>query len=384
MGVCCSCNRKGFLLSVDSAGLCKVCAEAKRKDEMARMAELNRQQAEKLRQRDELVQLRYNDLISVYNSAIVDVSTCALVDISTAIPFCDRFLQNLIDFAALDGCDKFIQDNAKVYGSFVELPSLGYVQRTTNPDGISFSRQISKIEACKKQYESILSESNRFAELINEVNFTEVAICDTAEAIPRNLSKHSVDTKSITKRTPVTKLNTFIVIDTETTGLSPIKNEIIQLSAVKFVGFQPVEAFSTYIRPREGLNQKAQEINHIGLEQVQDAPYFEEIKASFIEFIGDVYLDKTPIVGHNISFDLNFLASYGVGIYSFHRPVYDTLELARKTYSLETKFTLDFLGRNKLSVIRESAHNAISDCLITGMLFSDIYRERTGIDLETH
>ena len=45
----------------------------------------------------------------------------------------------------------------------------------------------------------------------------------------------------------------FVAIDCETTGLKIGGNDIIELAAVKFVDFKPVEKYHTYLKPRNPI-----------------------------------------------------------------------------------------------------------------------------------
>ena len=41
----------------------------------------------------------------------------------------------------------------------------------------------------------------------------------------------------------------FVAIDVETTGLSPLYNELIEVSAIKYEGANKIDTFSTLIKP---------------------------------------------------------------------------------------------------------------------------------------
>ena len=104
---------------------------------------------------------------------------------------------------------------------------------------------------------------------------------------------HAQDYNSFLK---LIKFNDFYAIDLETTGLSEVKNEIIQIAIIKFHHFQPVEILSSYVKPRRGLKPEAAAVNHITEDMLADAPYIEQIMQSADTFIGE----KAPIVAHNL------------------------------------------------------------------------------------
>lgn len=177
----------------------------------------------------------------------------------------------------------------------------------------------------------------------------------------------------ISKNTVIDKICDYYVLDVETTGLQAYRNEIIQLTAMRFENFEPVECLSTYVMPRKGLNKKAQEINGITDEDIEGAPYIEQIIAEFDRFIGT----KLPLVGHNIIFDLKFLHASGSEAIFAKRRIFDTCALAKRTFEF-SNYKLDYLTAKRLNVIRKDAHDSKSDCLATGLLFKDICQVRIG------
>ena len=113
----------------------------------------------------------------------------------------------------------------------------------------------------------------------------------------------------------------IIVLDTETTGLRPKGNDILQLTILDGTGDT---LFHSYIRPTKKKSWKsAQKVNGITKEMVQDAPIFPDVKNEVQKI-----MDKSElIVGYNINFDLNFLHAAGI---LTHGKVFDVMyEFAR-------------------------------------------------------
>lgn len=197
----------------------------------------------------------------------------------------------------------------------------------------------------------------------------ELAPCSFARDIEPDYS--SVKFAPITEKTILEKVSDFTVIDVETTGVDPYKNDIVQLCAVRFKSFKPVDGFATYIKPPRGINAEAAEINGITADIVADAPGIDQVINAFRAYIGD----KTPLVGHNIIFDLKFLCESGCISLNTKRKFYDTLDLSRRTYDLP-RYKLDYIDTELLGIDRTDAHDALSDCLATGMLFHQICVDR--------
>lgn len=171
----------------------------------------------------------------------------------------------------------------------------------------------------------------------------------------------------ITARTNLERVNDFVVIDVETTGLDPYNDEIVQLCAIRFQAFKPVDGFATYIKPRHGIKKEAAAVNGITAAMVKHAPAIDEAVNAFRAYVGDTL----PLVGHNILFDIKFLTESNCLSLISKRKYYDTLELSRRFFSLPS-YKLDSLDGELLHISREDAHDALSDCLATGMLFEMI------------
>lgn len=107
-------------------------------------------------------------------------------------------------------------------------------------------------------------------------------------------------------------LKDAIVIDTETTGLSPGKHaELLEIAAAKIRIFPDgdikiVGKFKTLVKPELGkVPVKITEITGITTEDVADAPYIEEVMPKLHEFIKGY-----PLIAHSGQFDERFLAYY--------------------------------------------------------------------------
>ena len=100
-------------------------------------------------------------------------------------------------------------------------------------------------------------------------------------------------------------MNSYVVFDTETTGLDLGTSDIIELAAVKVVDNGVVDTFSTLVITDQDISLDATEVNGLTnekLEQDGHAPCI--VYEGFTNFIGDL-----PLVAHNgLSFDFILLA----------------------------------------------------------------------------
>jgi len=101
---------------------------------------------------------------------------------------------------------------------------------------------------------------------------------------------------------------TLVAFDFETTGLSPMVSEIIEIGAVKFdTQGNVLGTFEQLIKPAGGIDPRAQAVNGISEAMVAQCPSLEEVLPQFMMFTG--YDFDTIFVAHNAArFDIKFLA----------------------------------------------------------------------------
>jgi len=168
----------------------------------------------------------------------------------------------------------------------------------------------------------------------------------------------------------------YVVFDFETTGISYLNDDIIEISGVKVRKGQVVDTFSTLVNPERNIPYGATAVNGITDDMVADAPLIREALADFIEFIGDDVL-----VGHNIqSFDLKFLNAAAEALFSttVENDYVDTLYMARKCLpQLSHHKLVDVASYFKISV--EGAHRALNDCMMNQRCFEELGRIQVNI-----
>lgn len=226
------------------------------------------------------------------------------------------------------------------------------------------------------------------AALIRSLPAAEISVAEVpAEKLGVRVL-NEINSSNITARTNREKLGNFVALDVETTGLSVQQAEIIDVAAVRFEDFEPVEVFSTLCFPKKGINPEAAKINGIHEDDVAGKPMFQQIAASLQDFIG-----KENLVGHNLFIDLKFITKYGVDVISQKRKYYDTLEISqrtvqkykyKKTYDRELDFyDSEWVGGDvenyKLGTLCEfykipmpSSHRALGDAVAAGRLFKKL------------
>lgn len=239
----------------------------------------------------------------------------------------------------------------------------------------AIQRKAEREEAAKRREVFLNNKHSEFKAAVDSIPLHEIIISNEKHNRNPEINILDKEYKNITKSTPIKSIKDFIAVDVETTGLKTGGNDIIQLSAVKYKDFSPVEAFNTYIKPRKPIPEAATEINGISDDMVEKSPRFYQIIDSFNEFIEDM-----PLVAHNAPFDIKHLYVNGLDSVE-NKTVYDTLSLSRRTYKDHYSYKLkDICELNNIYIC--NAHNALYDSYAAGELFKCIVADRKGIDLE--
>jgi DNA polymerase III subunit epsilon len=156
----------------------------------------------------------------------------------------------------------------------------------------------------------------------------------------------------------------FVVIDTETTGLRPGPDRVIEIAAVRVRGGVSVGAFQTLLNPQRSIPPFIIRFTGISPEMVQDAPTSEAIFPEFLQFI-----EGATLVGHNLGFDLNFLAHEARLLRrSFPVDGFDTIPLARRLLPGLKRFKLDYVA-DHLHISTVQRHRAMGDAKVTAAVF---------------
>jgi DNA polymerase III epsilon subunit family exonuclease len=162
-----------------------------------------------------------------------------------------------------------------------------------------------------------------------------------------------------------------VCIDLETTGLNSERDRIIDVGAVKFKNGKITDTFASLVNPGIEIAQITTAITGISSKELEAAPKFEEIKAKLKKFIGKAY-----VLGHNVQFDLAFLAANGLELDNRRL---DTFELAPIAFPGRASYALGYLTDN-LDIRHEEKHRALSDSLATTDLFLKILEQVSALD----
>lgn len=153
----------------------------------------------------------------------------------------------------------------------------------------------------------------------------------------------------------------LVALDLETTGLDPKNDRIIEVAAFRITKKGEVlETFHALVQPYVALPQFITHLTGITNAALENAPSWEEIIEKVKAFIGD-----TPILGHSVQFDVNFLSAAGL---TLSNQVLDTLELAQTLLPEEKSYSLEVLSA-KYQLPHPNKHRAADDTRVAIELY---------------
>jgi DNA polymerase-3 subunit epsilon len=163
---------------------------------------------------------------------------------------------------------------------------------------------------------------------------------------------------------------TFVVFDTETTGLRPEAGDrVISLAGVRVRGGQVKrgETFDALVHPGRGIPAESVKFHGITDAMVASALAVDLVLPAFLRFAGEAVL-----VGHEVSFDLRFLEPEArrLGLPSLTaRPILDTRLLSRSLHGPAELHSLEAIAL-RLGVVVIGRHSALGDALTTAEILA--------------
>lgn len=168
--------------------------------------------------------------------------------------------------------------------------------------------------------------------------------------------------------------DSFVIVDLETTGLSPKNGEIIEIGAIKVIDNKVVDKMDVFVKPSRPLTWFTTNLTGITNEMVDEGLSIKDALNVFNEFSSGLRL-----MAHNAKFDMSFLNTYmqkelGQGV---RDDSMDTLLLSRailkdvpnhKLGTLADYFGIDYTG----------AHRALKDCEITLDVYNNLRKKFNG------
>ena len=152
----------------------------------------------------------------------------------------------------------------------------------------------------------------------------------------------------------------IVVCDTETTGLSPRSDALIEIAAVRLDDGIVAGEFHTFVDPQRRIPEDIVELTGITNADVAGAPSAEQAVAAFARFAGE-----GALVAHNARFDAGFVMAHAAPG-QLEGPWVDTLALAQIVLPrLKSHRLHDLSAAFELA---EPTHRALADvCALAGV-----------------
>jgi DNA polymerase III subunit epsilon len=164
-----------------------------------------------------------------------------------------------------------------------------------------------------------------------------------------------------------------IVLDTETTGLSPETGDrVVEIGCVELINHIPTgRHFHAYLNPDREMTEDAFRVHGLSGQFLSSQPRFSDKVAEFLDFIED-----STLIAHNAPFDIGFL---NAELARLSRPalvnaVIDTVSVARDVHP-GARVSLDALCKHYgVDNSRRTLHGALLD----SQILAEVYLELIG------
>lgn len=168
-----------------------------------------------------------------------------------------------------------------------------------------------------------------------------------------------------------------IVLDTETTGLSPAQgHRIIEIGCIELVNRRITgRSWHRFVNPEREIDEGAERVHGLSLADLTGHPRFAEIADELLEFIRGAEL-----IIHNADFDVGFLEhelrlmKHLQPLIAEHAMVLDTLTLARELHPGQRNSLDALCKRYEVDSTSRDLHGA----LIDAELLTNVYLAMTG------
>src|ERR1700730_14787769 len=167
-----------------------------------------------------------------------------------------------------------------------------------------------------------------------------------------------------------------IVLDTETTGLDPLRGDrLVEIGCVEIFNRMPTgQTFHRHINPERDMPAEAFAVHGLSSEFLAHKPLFAHVVEEFLAFIADA-----PLVIHNASFDIGFI---NAELDRIKRPqiarerLVDTLLLARRKHPGVSNRLDDLCSRYSIDNSRRTKHGALLDAELLAEVYIDLIGAR--------
>jgi DNA polymerase-3 subunit epsilon len=173
----------------------------------------------------------------------------------------------------------------------------------------------------------------------------------------------------------------FVIVDLETTGMSPQEAAITEIGAVRVSGGQVCSQFSSLVHTSRAIPEPVAALTGISNTMLAAAPPLSRVLPVFLAFA-----DGCVFAAHNAAFDVGFLeaacAACGLAWPGF--PVLDTVDLAHRVLAdgevpdCKLSTLADYFGART-----PPRHRALPDALATADVLAGLLGRLAGAGIRT-
>ena len=163
-------------------------------------------------------------------------------------------------------------------------------------------------------------------------------------------------------------VDNYVLVDIETTGLSPRTDEIIEIGAIKVKENKIIDTYNTLIKIDRNLNPFITKLTGITDKMLETGKETDKALEEFVNFTGNEI-----IMGHNVNFDINFIYDKCLSYLDYYlsNDFVDTMRIAKYILPDIQNYKLGTLA-NYFGVDYRSAHRGLKDVEITYEVYNKL------------
>jgi CRISPR-associated protein Cas2 len=164
----------------------------------------------------------------------------------------------------------------------------------------------------------------------------------------------------------------YVVVDIETTGLDPDRDDIIELGAVKTAGGEETQ-FSALVATHKAIPQNIREMTGLDNDLLaKEGGDLKTVLEAFLEFAG-----QTELVGYNVHFDMKFLNAglKKCGRPPLTNPTSDLITFVKKEKLFQPNYQLE-TSLHSYGINKKVPHRALEDAMLIYELSAKVKKFR--------
>lgn len=263
--------------------------------------------------------------------------------------------------------------------TLTDLAKKAGITRTTLVEWLTQERYILTKNAITSKGEDLGLSTKQTPYTTNIYGSEKTAQFLSEESKAGRITIKEIQTKKKTEKTIFTQNpvelspETFVILDTETTGFSN-SDEVIELGILSGTG---EELYNSLFCPTVPVSSDAAEVTGITTEMLKDSPKFKDEWAKILELIKGKVL-----IGHNVKFDKRLIQAtvnrYGID-YSLeeNHEFVDSMAIAKQELPGENSYKLQNLCQS-LGIEGIQTHRAVDDCKMTLQMLQVLNKKKTN------